>query len=97
MRWERSAQRARRVRICAVLVMHVPNCGIHTLCRFPCAPIHPCSLFTGEVGEKPTTHSSRTRTTREDKEAALCTLQINSKVPARRGIVLECMLQQHTR
>ena len=49
MRSEWSAQRARRVRICAVLAMHVPNLGIHTLCCFPCAPIHPCSLFTGKI------------------------------------------------
>ena len=48
MRSEWSAQRTRRVRICAVLAMHVPNLGIHTLCRFPCGPIHPCSLFTGK-------------------------------------------------
>ena len=48
MRSEWSAQHARRVRICAVLAMHVPNLGIHTLCRFPCAPIHPYSLFTGK-------------------------------------------------
>ena len=27
----------------------------------------------------------------------MCTLQINSQVPARRGIVLECMLQQHAK
>ena len=45
---EWSAQRARRVRICAVLAMHVPNSGIHTLCRFPCVPIHPCLLSTGK-------------------------------------------------
>ena len=48
MRCEWSAQRARRVRICAVLAMHVPNGGIHTMWRFPCTPIHPCSLFTGK-------------------------------------------------
>ena len=48
MRCEWSAQRARRVRICAVLAMHVPNLGIHTLWRLPCTPIHPCSLFTGK-------------------------------------------------
>ena len=46
MRSEWSTQRARRVRICTVFAMHVPNLGIHTLFRFPCAPIHPCSLFT---------------------------------------------------
>ena len=48
MRSEWSAQRALRVRVYAVLAMHVPNSGIHTLCRFPCAPIHPCPLFTGK-------------------------------------------------
>ena len=48
MQSESSAQHARRLRICAVLAMHVPNLGIHTLCHFPCAPIHPCSLFTGK-------------------------------------------------
>ena len=41
------AQRAPRVRVCAVLAMCVPVSGIHTLCRFPCDPIHPCPLFTG--------------------------------------------------
>ena len=40
MRCEWSVQRARRVRICAVLAMHVPNRGIHTLWRFPCACTH---------------------------------------------------------
>ena len=48
MRCEGGAQRARRVTICAVLAMHVPNCCIHKLWRFPCTPIHPCSLFTGK-------------------------------------------------
>ena len=48
MRGEWSAQRAHRVRICAVLAMHVPNRGMHTLWRFPGTPIHPCSLFTGK-------------------------------------------------
>ena len=47
---EWSMQRARRVSECAVLAMHVPNPGIHTLWRFRCAPIHPCPLFTGEKG-----------------------------------------------
>ena len=35
-----STQRARRVRICAVLAMHVPNLGIQAPRRFPCAFIH---------------------------------------------------------
>ena len=48
MRSEWSTQRARRVRVCAVLAMRVPNSGIHTLCRFPCALIHPCPLVTGK-------------------------------------------------
>ena len=48
MRKEWSTQRARRVKICAVLAMHVPNLGSHTLCCFPCAAIHPCPLFTGK-------------------------------------------------
>ena len=48
MQREWSAQRARRVRICAVRAMHVPNRGIHTLLRLPCIPIHPCSPFTGK-------------------------------------------------
>ena len=59
-------------------------------------PIDVAPLFGG-VGKKPTTHSSTTRKTREIKEAGLCTLQNHSKVPASRGIVLECMLQQHTK
>ena len=48
MRCEWSAQRAGTVSICTVLAMHVPNRGIHTLWRFPCDHIHPCSLFTGK-------------------------------------------------
>ena len=51
MRREWSAQRTRRVSICAVLAMHVPKAGIHTLCRFPCVPIHPFPLFTGKKRE----------------------------------------------
>ena len=43
-----STQRARKVSVCTVLGMHVPNSGIHTLCRFPCASIHPPLLFTGQ-------------------------------------------------
>ena len=35
-----STQRAGRVRVCAVLGMPVPHLGIHTLWRFPCAPIY---------------------------------------------------------
>ena len=42
-----STQSARRVSVCAVLAMHVPNLGIHTLWRFPCASIHPSLLFIG--------------------------------------------------
>ena len=45
---EWSTQRARRIRVCAVLAMHVPNLAIHTLCRFPCASIHPSLFFTGQ-------------------------------------------------
>ena len=48
MRSEWSAQHARRVSMCAVLAMHVPNSGIHTLCCFPCASAHPYPLFTGK-------------------------------------------------
>ena len=43
---ERSTQRARRVRVCAVLAMHVPHLGIHTSWRFASASIHPSILFT---------------------------------------------------
>ena len=45
---EWSTQRARRVRVCAVLAMHVPNVGIHTLWRLPCASNHPPLFFTGQ-------------------------------------------------
>ena len=51
MRNEGSEQHARRVSVCAVLAMHVPNLGIHTLCRFACAPIHPFLLYTGQKGK----------------------------------------------
>ena len=40
---------ARIVRI--VLAMHVPNLGIHTLWRFPCASIHSSLLSTGQKGK----------------------------------------------
>ena len=58
---------------------------------------HDFAPLFGEVGEKPATHGRTTATKRENNKTGLCTLQINSKVPARRGIVLECMLQQHTK
>ena len=48
MRSEWSTQRARRVSVCAVLAMHVPNSGIHTLRRFLCAPIHSFLILTGQ-------------------------------------------------
>ena len=48
---EWSTQRTRRVRVCAVLAMHVPNLGIHTLWRFSCASMHPSLLFTGRNGK----------------------------------------------
>ena len=47
--------------------------------------------------KKRKTQENDTEKKRENKETGLCTLQIKSKVPARRGIVLECMLQQHTK
>ena len=50
MRCEWSAQRARRVRTCAVLVMHVRNRGIHTLWRFTCTPNSP--LFSSSQVSK---------------------------------------------
>ena len=48
---EWSAQRARRVRVYAVLAMHVPNLGIDTSWRFPCASIRSPLLFTGQEGK----------------------------------------------
>ena len=45
---EWSTQRARRVRVCAVLAMHVPSLGIHTLWHFPCAFIHSFLLSTSQ-------------------------------------------------
>ena len=47
---EWSTQRARRVRVCAVLAMHVPNFGIHTPWHFLCASLTPS--FSPQVGEK---------------------------------------------
>ena len=47
---EGGTQRARRISVCAVRAMHVPNLGIHTSWRFPCALIHPFFLFTGLKG-----------------------------------------------
>ena len=48
---EWSTRRACRVRVRAVLAMHVPNLGIHTLWRFPCASIQPSLFFTGQRGK----------------------------------------------
>ena len=47
---EWSTQRARRVRVCAVLAMHVPNLGIHTLWHFPYASLTPS--FSPQVRKK---------------------------------------------
>ena len=45
-----NTHRARRVRVCAVLAMHVPNPGIHTLCHFS---VHPfTSSFSPQVRKK---------------------------------------------
>ena len=49
MRSKWSTQRARRVSVCAVLAMHMPNSGIHTLCRFLCASIQASLLVTGQI------------------------------------------------
>ena len=48
---EWSTQRARRVRICTVLAMHVPNLGIQTSWSFPCASIHSSLPFKGQRGK----------------------------------------------
>ena len=48
---DRSTQRARRVRVCAVLAMHVPHLGIHTLWRLPDASNH-YSLFSTRQKKK---------------------------------------------
>ena len=37
--------------VCAVLALHVPNSGIHTLWRFPCASIYPSLFFIGQQGK----------------------------------------------
>ena len=42
---EWSTQRARGARVCAVLAMHVPNLGIHTLWRFPTGQKGKCLLL----------------------------------------------------
>ena len=47
---EWSTQRARRVRACAVLAMHVHHPDIHTLWRFPCASIY--SSFLSKRSKK---------------------------------------------
>ena len=49
---EWTMQRARRVRVCAVLAMHVPSLGIHTSWHLPCASIHSSSFSPGKT--KPT-------------------------------------------
>ena len=48
---EWSTQCAPRVSVCAVLAMHVPILGIHSLWTFSCASIHPSLLFIGEKGK----------------------------------------------
>ena len=48
---EWSMRRTPRVGICAVVAMHVPNVGIHTSWRCPCASIHPSLLFIGQKGK----------------------------------------------
>ena len=45
---EWSTQRARRVRVWAVLAMHVLHLGIHTLWRFPCKSTHSLLFSTGQ-------------------------------------------------
>ena len=45
---EWSMQRARRVRVCAVLALYLPNLGIHPLWRFHCASIYSSLLSTGQ-------------------------------------------------
>ena len=45
---EYSTQRARRVRVCTVLAMHVSHLGIHTSWRFTCASIHSSLFSTGQ-------------------------------------------------
>ena len=50
--WCTQRARKRKVRVCAVLAMHVPISGIHTLCRFPCAPFHPALFFTGQKSKR---------------------------------------------
>ena len=46
---EWSTQRPRRVRLCAVLAMHVPNLVLHTLGHFLCASLTPS--FSPQVKE----------------------------------------------
>ena len=45
---EWSTQCGRRVRVCAVLAMHVPKPGIHTLWHFSCVPLQFPSFSTGQ-------------------------------------------------
>ena len=47
---EWSRQLARRFRVCAVLPMHEPHLGIHTLWRFPSASIQSFLFSTGQKG-----------------------------------------------
>ena len=47
---EWSTQRARSVRVRAVLAMHLPYLGIHTLWHFPCACLTPC--FSPQIKKK---------------------------------------------
>ena len=48
---EWSTQRARRVRVCAVLAMHVPNLDIYTSWPFLCASIHSSLFSSGQKGK----------------------------------------------
>ena len=75
IRSARNMQRARRVRIRAVLAMHMPDSGIHALCRIPCAPIHP--PFSSQV-------------TRESACSCSCCRSVKTGLPKALRLVLRC-------
>ena len=45
-----STQGARRLRVCVLLAMHLPNLGIHTLWHLPCASF--TTSFSPQVTNK---------------------------------------------
>ena len=75
-----STQRAYRVRVCALLVMHVPHLSIHTLWRFPSASTHSFLFSTGQ---------------KEIACSCLPRRSVNVGLSQTLGLVLRCAIVRH--